>query len=548
MDITLGLDFGTHQSKLCLSYMPNNEQIYEFLEFVQPDGDKTLLLPSIIQINKDDTISVGFVDKDNCKASSAPMPEEPVFPEEPSAELPPRPKKIYPEKPKEEKLDWKDQLSALSKGKSKNQELVEKWEKQCREIDVKWEKEYYQWIDTCEGIEETHKNWQTLVDDKKRAYESKLSAWKAHKDQLQYYRYFKLASFSNMYSWDQEHILDADTLSIWYLTYLMLLVKKAVAEKFNEVFEESVSIQMGVPSSLNTNLSKQIENKAYRLLIAARNLMEFFSSPEEFCSYKYQDILDITKTPDKNIRETAENYGFVVIPEAYAGLKSLTHRRRLRHGDMHLLVDIGGGTTDVAFFTVNETLEPNIHSVKSFHRGLNYVFENFCREHPEYSISDAQEMFTKDQNKFSKGIDAYTKELNTQLTQMIDHIIHEFLVEAGQKGYNQSALTDAMAGRPIVYCGGGSMYQDMRIRSRYFSDIKIVDKNMLSIPNLRNTDMDERLFTILATSYGLSIAMLGEIEMQDTAALFRQIAEAGPGPEKKAGKWNSEYEHGLTDL
>lgn len=547
MDITLGLDFGTHQSKLCLSYMPNNEQIFEFLKFVQPDGDKTFLLPSIVQINKDDTISIGFVDKGNCKTCPTPAPQEPIFPEEPSSELHPRPKKTsYPEKPKEEKLDWKEQLSALSKGKSKNQELL-KWEKRCREIDKKWEADYYKWLDTCEKIEEDHKNWQTLVDDMQRDYESKVASWKSHKDQLQYYRYFKLASFSD-FPWDSENILDSDTLSIWYLTYLMLIVKQRVSEMFNESFKESVSIQMGVPSSLNTNLSKQIEHKACKLLIAARELMEYFSSPEELCTYKYQELLEITQIPSTNIKEAAEEYGLVVIPEAYAGLKSLTHRKRLRHGDMHLLVDIGGGTTDIAFFTVNDTLEPNIHRVKSFHRGLNYVFENFCREHPEYSISDAQELFKSSQELFKKGIEAYTKELNSLLSQMIEQIIHKFMEKAGQKGYHRSALTDAMEGRPIVYCGGGSMYQGMRICNQYFSDMKIVDKNMLSIPNLRNANVDERLFTILATSYGLSIAMLGEIEMMDADALFRQFAAAGPGPEKKNGKWIPDHEYGITDL
>ena len=548
MDITLGLDFGTHQSKLCLSYMPNNEQIYEFLDFVKPDGTKTFLFPSIIQINKDDTISIGFVDRSNCKASSTPAPAEPVFPAEPDQTLPPRPKKAYPDKPKEEKLDWKEQLTALSKGKSKYQEQLEKWEKRCKEIDAKWESDYYKWLDACDEIQDAHKDWETLVGDMKRDYENKLNAWKLHKDQLQYYRYFKLASFSSSYSWDREHLLSSDTLSVWYLTYLMLLVKQKVAEKFGEVFEESVSVQMGIPSSLNTNLSKQIETHAYRLLIAARKLMEYFHSPEEFCSYKYQEILEFTEIPQKDIRATAEDFGFVVIPEAYAGLKSLTHRKRLTHGNMHLLVDIGGGTTDVAFFTINENLEPNIHSVKSFHRGLNYVFENFCRENPGYSISDAQEMFMDDQGMFGSGIKAYTSELKNELAQMIDHVVQQFMIEAGVKGYSTSALTDAMKGRPIVYCGGGSMYGSMRIQERYFSDIKIVDKNMLSIPNLRNKNIDEKLFTILATSYGLSIAMLGDIEMIDTSALFRQIAQAGPGPEKNRRTSNPGYEHGLTDL
>lgn len=546
MDITLGLDFGTHQSKLCMSYMPNNEQIYEFFEFIRPDGVKTLLFPSIIQINKDDTISVGFVDKDNCKANPTPAPAEPIFPLEPLTVHPPCPRKIYPEKPKEEKQDWKEQLAALSKGKSKYQELVDDWEKRCRGIDAKWEIENKKWLDTCNEIDEAHKSWQSRVDSMKRDYEYKLSAWKSHKEQLMYFRYFKLASFSNMF-WDKsQNSIDANTLSVWYLTYLMLLVKKNVADKFNEVFEESVSIQMGIPSSFNTDLSKLQKKKACRLLIAARNLMELFSSAEDFCSHKYQDLLELTQIPDKDIEETAENYGFVVLPEAYAGLKSLTHRQRLRHGDLHLLVDIGGGTTDIAFFTVNEKLEPCIHRVESFHRGLNYVFENFCSDHPDYSISDAQELFSLDQQPFSSGVWSYKKELDTQLSRMIQHIINEFANTAREKGFEQSDLTDAMDRRPIVYCGGGSMYNNMRIQSRYFSDIRIVDKNMLSIPTLLNTDIDERLFTILATSYGLSIAMLGEIEMIDTATLFRQLDNKIT--EKRNRRWLGDHEYGLTDL
>ena len=167
MDITLGLDFGTHQSKLCLSYMPNNEQIYEFLDFVKPDGTKTFLFPSIIQINKDDTISIGFVDRSNCKASSTPAPAEPVFPAEPDQTLPPRPKKVYPDKPKEEKLDWKEQLTALSKGRSKYQEQLEKWEKRCKEIDAKWESDYYKWLDACDEIQDAHKDWDLYEEIEK---------------------------------------------------------------------------------------------------------------------------------------------------------------------------------------------------------------------------------------------------------------------------------------------------------------------------------------------------------------------------------------------
>ena len=91
MDITLGLDFGTHQSKLCMSYMPNNETIYEFVEFTLADGTKNVLFPSFIQINKDDTIRIGSVDYETCASKPIAPPERP--------ELPPRPNIVFPEEP-----------------------------------------------------------------------------------------------------------------------------------------------------------------------------------------------------------------------------------------------------------------------------------------------------------------------------------------------------------------------------------------------------------------------------------------------------------------
>ena len=110
--------------------------------------------------------------------------------------------------------------------------------------------------------------------------------------------------------------------------------------------------------------------------------MELFETPEEMCTLPYQDLIEMTKCSEGNVVEEAEMYGFVIIPEAYAGLQSLTYSRRLSRGNMHLLVDIGGGTTDIAFFTIDESLMPSIHTVASFHKGLNFVLENYLKEHP----------------------------------------------------------------------------------------------------------------------------------------------------------------------
>ena len=68
MGYTIGFDLGTHQTKICIENSDNpTEKVYEFLEFERPDETRTVLFPSIVQINNDDTLSYGFIDDTKCK-------------------------------------------------------------------------------------------------------------------------------------------------------------------------------------------------------------------------------------------------------------------------------------------------------------------------------------------------------------------------------------------------------------------------------------------------------------------------------------------------
>lgn len=523
MDITLGLDFGTHQSKLCMSYRPYNETIHEFIEFEMLDGNKTTLLPSIIQINNDETISIGYVDKNRCMTSRTNKPALPKFPAEPTRIYPTEPTRNYPPRPQKVELDWKDKLMGIKNGGDINDIQLQKWQQTCDAIDSQWAKDHNNWVEKCREIDEAYESWKSQVDDLQNDYSHNLKVWESEVGVQQYYRYFKIASFSTMYTWNPSHVISADHLSILYLAYVMLTVKQHVRKNLNEIFEESVSIQMGVPTSANSRLSDQIKNHAYKLLVAARRLIDLFDSPEDFCRTNYKELISAIDLPARGAKELAEDYGMSVLPEAFAGLQSLTNRKRLSRGNMHLLVDIGGGTTDVAFFTITKDLTPNIHIVKSFHKGLNFVFEQFCKEHVRYSISEAQDLFWEDPHEFRRYTSLYTEELKKQLNEVIEVVKREFMYKVGIHGKNMSALTDAMQGCPIVYCGGGSTFYRMRINQKYFSDVRMVNKDTLNIPNLKNRTIPDELYTILATSYGLSVPQIDEPEMVDLNKLFEQI-------------------------
>ena len=61
--INIGLDFGTHQTKVCIedSSDPRN-RTYTFLKFFEGTDEETYFLPSIVQVNKDNTLSYGRYD------------------------------------------------------------------------------------------------------------------------------------------------------------------------------------------------------------------------------------------------------------------------------------------------------------------------------------------------------------------------------------------------------------------------------------------------------------------------------------------------------
>jgi len=534
MDITLGLDFGTHQSKLCMSYMPNNETIYEFIEFSLPDGTKSVLLPSIIQINTDKTIRIGSIDRDKCAMRMVPPPEKPVlpprpevvYPKEPDRTLPPEPQREPPVPKVEENGDGTDASTAAKpqtkNPKKKNKSFKRKykvWLQRCYDI----KQRHKRWEYECRRLDMLLEQWQREVEEIEETFRKDYAYWENNKYEPRLLRYFKQAAFTNTLQWDKEEI-PADTLSIWYLTYLLLYVKRYVRERFDEVFEESVSVQMGVPSGLNDNVSRFIHFRGQRMLVAARHLMEHFSSPEEICEIPYPILMDMTKYSEGDVVQEAEQFGFVVIPEAYAGLQSLTYSRRLSRGNMHLLVDIGGGTTDIAFFTIDESLLPSIHTVESFHKGLNFVLERYMEENPTVSMGEAQELLRSDTGRFKTFIPIYTAELRKEINYIIEHVIREFNEEAVGTDLSTSRLVEAMINRPIVYCGGGSVYENMRIAHHYFSDRRLIDKNALGIPNLINRQLPASLYTILATAYGLSIPTTEDIKTVDARQLWRSIA------------------------
>lgn len=98
----IGLDFGTHQTKICLEDSSDRRnKRYFFNQFPDDIGNLQYTIPSVVMVKKDRTLGYGYVDEnESLLACIAPLTEEPVKPELVLWSYPPKPKlPDIPEKP-----------------------------------------------------------------------------------------------------------------------------------------------------------------------------------------------------------------------------------------------------------------------------------------------------------------------------------------------------------------------------------------------------------------------------------------------------------------
>jgi actin-like ATPase involved in cell morphogenesis len=201
---------------------------------------------------------------------------------------------------------------------------------------------------------------------------------------------------------------------------------------------------MGIPSGIDETISKKQKKKAFAILIAAYKLVELYKTKDIFLKEKYTDLLELTEINCAFSDEDISFYGIGIVPEAFAGLSAVTQQKKIVDG-ISLLIDIGGGTTDVAFFTLTENHLPNIHSVISFPKGLNFVFEKYILQNKELSISDVQDIFFAEKAKkslFREEINEYQNHLRKEVGNMVKSIESSFTLSKSIHGRHISEIRE----------------------------------------------------------------------------------------------------------
>lgn len=336
-------------------------------------------------------------------------------------------------------------------------------------------------------------------------------------------RYFKQATFT-----DVGHGMDSAAAiyySIWYIAFILFDLE----DKYGQDF----AIQMGVPS--DGERLNQRRQHAVRILLSAYHLVEevFQNDKEKFLNTKFEELVALTEFLPYS-KDKKEEYSILVFPEAYACLMPLIKSAKIATG-MSLMVDIGGGTTDISFFTIEHN-KPQVYTFYSIDKGLNYLTDadRADKDRKDSNVHDASEILSDRRKNFEV-------EVNRICYNLLQRLIVEF---KKQCHLPQKNLTDALKSRPIIYTGGGSTFSSMRSAHGGFRDVlhisnkewrteAVIDMNRINMMSL---------CPILSTAYGLSISVADDkIKTKPFRDIFKHIRGVGAENQHKKNKPNSNF-------
>lgn len=310
-------------------------------------------------------------------------------------------------------------------------------------------------------------------------------------------RYFKQLAFTTTNN--GIHHINAKFFSIWYIANILFDLEKEYGQEF--------SIQMGVPTD-SAGLSRQ-KQLAVSIVASAYSLVEdvFKNNKEEFLKTKIKELVEKTKISSYS-DELKEEYGILVFPEAYACLMPLISSSKIAKG-MSLMVDIGGGTTDISFFTIeengkNKKFRPQLYDFHSVDKGLNFLIDSENRQHKQLdsNVKDASEILTIRR-------DIFRDELIDYCNNLTERLVNEF---KQQCNLEVSQLYNALKSRPIIYTGGGSTFSLLRTGYTEFKDIIHISEKEWQTKSISELGRIKKLglCPILSTSYGLSISVIDD--------------------------------------
>ena len=520
--VKIGLDFGTHQTKICIvDNSDRRNRRYFFHKFTDLNGEISYTLPSLVQINNDDTLSYGFFDASKAKRGiigrTQTKKQEPTKPKlQEYKQFPEIKKPVKPSILEQEPIKGPIVLNTLSSLKNaineKEQNTGDSFAKRKQEAKKQYESDCIRYKQLCiereQAIERNKDEVDTYNKKLQKKYDEEVKIYNYQiKEEPFIYRYFKQTVFSSGMKW--RHDINAMTISIWYLTYVFFLLDKKYGT-------ENLIVSMGTSSSRDT--WDKNKRKASEIILSVYNLIEnvFQHDMDKFLKSSVHELLTLTKIVPFS-QKAKEDSAIFVFPEAIANLQPLAVRKAFGSG-LNLVIDIGGGTTDISLFTAFSGNNVQIYDYFSLPNGINSVVDNGPQSHTD-------------------AVSRNIQTLTTKLRQYASHL-----------QIPQSQISKMLHRRNVIFTGGGSSRQEL-IRSYHdFTEIILFKTRFFELMPSDNIEHDvHSIIHVMSTALGLAMMTEddSEIPLMSYENLFSNAAEAYSKTTTHNG--GEHYSHGLSD-
>lgn len=336
-------------------------------------------------------------------------------------------------------------------------------------------------------------------------------------------KYFKQATFTDKN--DKMCKTNAIYFSIWYIAYILFDLENLLGQEF--------AIQMGVPTD-----GEHLEEKqqlAVRILLSAYRLVEevYEHDKEKFLATTMHELCERTELVPYDAEQKLL-YSILVFPEAYACLMPLVKSKKIATG-MSLMLDVGGGTTDISFFTIKDDPlypRPLIYDFYSLNKGLNYLID---------ADNDTARKVTSNVKDDSEISDIRKSDYTKNIRMLCGDLWNRLVCDYKKTGRPLHYFMQALKGRPIIYTGGGSTFELLRTEYNPFTEIIHISEREWHKEFVKDMDIicELGLCPILSTAYGLSISVGDDIiENTPFSTLFSHLIPEERSPYNNSGMAN----------
>ena len=300
------------------------------------------------------------------------------------------------------------------------------------------------------------------------------------------------------------------------------LIGGLVRNKNNE--EAEIIFNIGMPTEWTASIQIEREKKFRSILLLAKKLHDSFESFKDFKIASLNLLLQSVRETyssisELNFTEVKELMEFEMLgvrAENAAGISALVFSGQLQPGT-YSAIDIGGGSSDISFFTVTSNNKIKYIASESYLMASNNIFEAYrINSKSDKTVTEIQSQFkslvSENRDLISEELSALS-EINKSLSSL-----HKKLFVKRVKGFHPKMLPSVKNQKIIIY-GGGSLFPiinegtmvifmngnysslNIEVSKMYKSIISDFNLGILKINNIREVQTS---MNILFVALGLS--------------------------------------------